>query len=94
MLLRHRSKEVFDKFENYNNDVTTLTEEELQAKYGENTQAVKNVAEKWGAIKKELDFYLGNVQSGEYPRVNEKAVPHSIEQMLEINEKAKQKAIQ
>lgn len=90
----HRSKEVFDKLENYNNDVTTLTEEELQAKYGENTQAVKNVAEKWGAIKKELDFYLGNVQSGEYPRVNEKAVPHSIEQMLEINEKAKQKAIQ
>lgn len=90
---KHRGKQFFDLLENYSNDVNKLTEIELLEKYGEKTLAIKDIVTKWSAIKKELDFYLKNVQSGDYPRANEKAKPHTIEQMVEINERINNKKV-
>ena len=89
----HRAKQLFDRLETYSSDVNNLSETELIEKYGENTSKIKNVVNKWVTMKKELDFYLGNVQSGDYPRANEKAKPHTIEQMVEINERINNKKV-
>ena len=82
----HRSKQLFDKLQTYYNDVSNLSSEELQAKYGENTNAVKSAAEKWSKLQKEFDFVLTGTQSGKYQRLKESVEPLSIEQMTEINE--------
>ena len=85
----HESKVIFEKLEYYSNEVASLSNEELQATYGENTDKVKDIAKKWKILRNNFDFLLTGTQSGKYPRLVETAQPLSIESMLEINEKAR-----
>ena len=86
----HRGRQFFERLDNYLNDVSTLSKEELQVKYGDNTNSIIDVAEKWKAFYSEFNFILTGTQSGKYPRLLEVVEPLSIEQMLEINAKSLQ----
>ena len=81
----HRGKIFFDTLEKYYNDVSALSDEELQAKYGDKTDSIKDIAQKWKALQSEFDFLLEGTQSGKYKRAEETVIPLSIEQILEYN---------
>ena len=83
----HRSEEIFYKLEAYKDDFQNLTETELFAVYGENVDMVKNIAKKWAPMSEQFDQYFRRLGEGDWDRINEKAAPMSVEQIIERNKK-------
>lgn len=85
----HRSNKLFDLLKQYNDDVNTLSAEELQDKYGENTDKIIDVAKNWNELKNCFEYYLGNLESGTCERMQPDVEPMSHEQIKEHDQQVR-----
>ncbi len=88
----HRANKLFTLLEQYQNDVNTLSREDLETKYGDKTDNIIELVEKWNKIDNGFAYVLGNINSGEIERANISAEPLNFEQIEEHNNKAENKA--
>ncbi len=83
----NRSKIVFEKLNQYSEDVKNLSDIELRDKYGDNTEQIINISDVWQDMKNDFEFFLKNIDSGVVERMDENANPMSFEQIQERNKR-------
>lgn len=85
----HRAKNIFDLLKKYDNDVKNLTLEELEEKYEQNTEKIKELVNQYDKLKSGFNYYRGNIDADDqYLRID-KHEPMTLEQIIESNLKNK-----
>lgn len=81
-----KAKTQFDLLEKYTYDLENLSSEEIEAKYGEHVNSVKQVATAWKTLKGNFHYYLGNLKTGyitKEDRADVNTLPQNYEQLIE-----------
>lgn len=81
-----KAKTQFDLLEKYYTDTNNLSKEELDTKYGEKSDSVRQVASAWKTLKGNFHYYLGNLKTGyitKEERADVNTLPQNYEQLIE-----------
>ena len=87
-----KAKTQFDLLEQYAYDIKKLNDDELEAKYKDKTEEIRNVVMAWETLKRSYDYYLKNIENGsvkEEDRADISREPMNYEQLIEHNNNLK-----